>query len=586
MPPDEKVLGIVLKARAEMAEAARVVKESLADMDKQMAATSEGIKGKSESAFGKLASDAKTANVESTKAFAQAGSKTEDAFKKVSTSGRIAFQGIGSAAGQAGNALGPLTTGVNAMFASLASGGLIMVAVSAGLTGLGFLISQFTKQAREAKQVNDEFATSLEKTGTASLALYDKLAQVQDGLDQTQLRMREYQRQWGDGMIAVFNVTTGQWERVSGAIAKEMSGIGDNVNATHRTIEQIFRDTRGVAYYTNAIADLKAALKETSDEVMRGNLRAQIKALNDEMLALTTAPKATFKPLLIPPLVVAVDYKVNPFGEAESEQDKIMREAHDRLNADFAASDDRYAAKKQADRVNDVQNFYASTAVMQAAYGTFINSLSDSEMTGKQRREQIWKSFVSSSISEGGRLLMSVVAGEKLKQASFIQTAAVGIAATTAAIAKELAAAALAVIAWMKVAFAKLTAFFGFLGPFAPAAAAGVVGAAFGLMQSVVGAIKMQRGGIVPGFGAGDRVPALLEPGERVINREVYRANAPQIERAIQGNRGGNTINVYPERRMSIGDILDIERMIEDRIPAALERALDRGTLRTGLVFP
>lgn len=66
------------------------------------------------------------------------------------------------------------------------------------------------------------------------------------------------------------------------------------------------------------------------------------------------------------------------------------------------------------------------------------------------------------------------------------------------------------------------------------------------IRSSVIQGIKAQSGGIVPGgFGGGDRVPALLEPGEIIIPSK-YNPLSPSFDQTFTGGRGGGS-NVQVE---------------------------------------
>ncbi|MBK6767416.1 MAG: hypothetical protein IPG71_14335 [bacterium] len=251
----DKTLGIVLKATAD-------VQKAVDETRQQMARVAQSAKCR--------------CRLQNTAAFARSGAAVQESLQNVSAKGRIAFQAIGSAPAQAGSTLGPLTTGINSVFAAMAAGGPVMIAVTAAFTVRSSFLSKVSQRAQEAAQRHKELQQSLEKTSTATLKFYDDLSKLQGGLDQTQLRLREYQRQLGDGMVAIFNVTTGQWERISAAAAQTVGDTIDNVNLTHRTIEQISGETRGAEYYKNAIADINAALRETTDVVTRANLQREL----------------------------------------------------------------------------------------------------------------------------------------------------------------------------------------------------------------------------------------------------------------------------------------------------------------------
>ena len=92
-------------------------------------------------------------------------------------------------------------------------------------------------------------------------------------------------------------------------------------------------------------------------------------------------------------------------------------------------------------------------------------------------------------------------------------------------------------------------------GPLALAA-----GAAFGSsMGSAIERIKFAEGGIVPGIGTVDSVPAMLTPGELILNRA-------QQENLIGSQTSNITINVTAPL---------VDETVVDTIIPAIERATD-----------
>ena len=52
----------------------------------------------------------------------------------------------------------------------------------------------------------------------------------------------------------------------------------------------------------------------------------------------------------------------------------------------------------------------------------------------------------------------------------------------------------------------------------------------------------MQQGGLVGGYGGGDRVPIMAEPGEMVMRKEIVAQNRPALE-AMNAGEGGAVIH-------------------------------------------
>lgn len=82
------------------------------------------------------------------------------------------------------------------------------------------------------------------------------------------------------------------------------------------------------------------------------------------------------------------------------------------------------------------------------------------------------------------------------------------------------------------------------------------------------GFLKMRTGGIVPGSGTGDKVPALLEPGELVVPRnqvrrtKYYKAGPVKLEK-VGGKKDTSSINTLinndPTKRLNKQDTIEME---------------------------
>lgn len=313
-----------------------------------------------------------------------------------------------------------------------------------------------------------------------------------------------------------------------------------------------------------AFDSLKPKVKEASEELIK--FRASVAALASSENLFASVDFSQVKPREPDETEQFQGPEYDPFAVAQSWID---------------------AEKKRADAVERIRQQEAAAwdtrnAALIAAYQTGIDSIVDTDMTGKERREAIWNSFKLAAVRQVGETVLAYVKGEALKKAAAITSAAAGAAASSAATATEKGNILTLIVGWLKVAMAKLSAFYAFSGPFAPALALGTLGGIVAAMSAIGSRVAgFQQGGIVPGYGIGDRVPAMLEPGERVVSRREYSANPAGIENAIAG-RGGVTVGqvvVNAERGISIADMLNIRRMFEDMLPDALDRALNERRL-------
>jgi hypothetical protein len=75
--------------------------------------------------------------------------------------------------------------------------------------------------------------------------------------------------------------------------------------------------------------------------------------------------------------------------------------------------------------------------------------------------------------------------------------------------------------------------------------------------------VRYQSGGKVPGYGGGDKIPALLEAGEYVVRKEVASKYTPFLESINAGGirryaQGGQVTPIYASGGADIRDIFDV----------------------------
>jgi hypothetical protein len=269
------------------------------------------------------------------------------------------------------------------------------------------------------------------------------------------------------------------------------------------------------------------------------------------------------------------------------------------MSAD-AAAEIAKTSKTQEEANNRVaiwQDEYSKMrGVLNVFEGTFnasTDALLNTDMNWKQKRNAIWKAASGEVINLIKKEVSQHIFGALAKAAADKAAAASGIAASTAATNVEKGNAITVMLAWIKAAYMKLLAFFSFSGPLAPVLAGGVIVASFAAIAALVGAaLRMNKGGLVPGYGNGDTVPAMLTPGEYVINREAAQRNMGILQQintgrgVYQGQSSYKTSNIFHEHHamnvtISTPDTFsemqryELRRTIRDMIDTEYEKAIE-----------
>lgn len=145
-------------------------------------------------------------------------------------------------------------------------------------------------------------------------------------------------------------------------------------------------------------------------------------------------------------------------------------------------------------------------------------------------------SFLMSTATSLGTLITSIGSAMTAVIGNVIAGVATAVVAVGTAIASMVAKIAVMATKALYAAGAQLLAFYSFLGPAAPLAAAGTLTAGVAAIKKVVG---FEQGGIVQGqpifamAGTTDSIPAMLTPGEAVMTR---RATQSAVEEYGENN--------------------------------------------------
>ena len=198
--------------------------------------------------------------------------------------------------------------------------------------------------------------------------------------------------------------------------------------------------------------------------------------------------------------------------------------------------------------------FQNHAPVFEASYDTFVNSLTDIEMSGKKRREQIWLSTRASFIKFTGEMIKEKIKSAKKEEVIDLISAAKSNAAQALKNAGQIAGA---VTGYIRSLFQTMPWFAAI--PLAAAGGAFITGLIKSQTAKIAkeGLMPFAEGGIVPGQGNTDSVPAILTPGELILNQAQQESVASNM---------GVTINIS-------GNIIGEEEFVRDTLVPEIEKA-------------
>ncbi|MAG59897.1 phage tail tape measure protein [Candidatus Woesebacteria bacterium] len=204
-------------------------------------------------------------------------------------------------------------------------------------------------------------------------------------------------------------------------------------------------------------------------------------------------------------------------------------------------------------RLESYSQFYG---FVEAGYDTFINTLLDKEMTGKERREAIWESMQKSFVSMLGDLLKEWIKNQ-IARMLFAKTS------EATAIASSIATGSAIALAY---APASASVSLATLGANSITANAGIT-STHALTKSLA---MLEDGGLIMGAShSGGGVNINAEGGEFVMRKEaVSQIGVEQLSQMNEGGGGGITLNISAPL---------IDDTIIDVIVPAIERAKREG---------
>lgn len=232
------------------------------------------------------------------------------------------------------------------------------------------------------------------------------------------------------------------------------------------------------------------------------------------------------------------------------ESENIIAIEHQTLDAQNTARDEFTEKEKERmiGRIQAEQLFFDATL---SAHDQFINTLTDAEMHGAERRKIIQEAFKNAGIRFIGEHTQAFLKNKLLEISIAESSNNVKLIMAKSSAMKEFLINQGKNIAGVLADGAKIVSgALASMGPFALIGAPAIIAAVGALTGSLIsqiksgaGALGFADGGLVPGTdrGQGDTVPAMLTPGEIVLN-QAQQENIATSMGTINVNITGNVV--------------------------------------------
>ena len=222
--------------------------------------------------------------------------------------------------------------------------------------------------------------------------------------------------------------------------------------------------------------------------------------------------------------------------DAEVELEENKKQKLDEIRTELTEEEKEKVLKD----LEDKNIFYQASL---AAHDQFVNTLTDTEMHGAERRKKIEEALKNSAIRFIGEHTKAFIKNKFQEVAIQKATNKLKEASASSSAVKEFLITQSKNIAGVFADGAKIVSgILAGMGPFALVAAPAVIATVGALTASLISSIqsrslKFAEGGMVPGVdtGQGDTVPAMLTPGELILNQAQ--------QNNLAGGLGGVTIN-------------------------------------------
>jgi len=461
--------------------------------------------------------------------------------------------------------------------------GLIAAAAAGVFGGLIYLGYRF----------RDELGGAFEKVGEIAGKVFswiwDKIMWLFDGIAWLLAKVwPDFEGWWANAKLAVGDFAKGAVEKIKDTGADVINGVKVWVDGIRNGVSNALADIKRLG---EAAGGAGVAVAVEAPETLEQSLASRVQPMipkeyqggGAEYLADIQAQAAKAEDIQL-----ASAMRVAAGSEEYTQQWLSARESMiDMQLASELAKDGMTASQKASAEIE------ASAAVAEArkAHGDAVMEhwmqMHQTEMAMIGAVGEAYGATMEKFLMEGKSLDESIQAGMDAMKQTFIRNL---IEMTKAYIMQALvrtsAAEAIGKSSAMREKFtaAKL----GAVKAFQAFAAVPIIGPILGAAAAVAAfafLMAFQRGGLVPGMGSGDRIPARLEPGEFVVRKQAVSAvgmdTLTQINRTgrIAPQGGGNILVLqFPVRDMPAED--EFKGEVEEFVVPILEDLFSRRRLR------
>lgn len=378
--------------------------------------------------------------------------------------------------------------------------------------------------------LNGNVETTL-KAVTFALIQKSKAQIIATKIAENDLKILQKQQE-GQKLFADFTAGKGAFAILKGATAQQF--LKASADSAAKSIDDLNKEQKALTKELENSTKAATAFDSANDKASADNKKKTKKGKED-----------------VTPRVEAIP-KLVPVKSTDDQNDKLLKIMRDQLSEDLTNLKEKgVEVNIPIQATGQIENFSAyanalkqaeeDTKIFADGAGSAINALAGELTSSLETGNKALDAFVGSVIQGLAQVAAAQLTGLIAKQAVATASLATDAAVSTGN----------AVVAATETASST--------GPAAAFVLPALVGAAIGFIAAAFAGIKFAHGGIVPGGSfTGDKIPAMLNSGETVMNSQqqanTLMAIANGNSNALQGNRVA--VNYSLETKLRGADLL------------------------------